>query len=181
MIGQRNTSLAAPLAFIALLFLLASCDTYEPTSAPPAPAPASAPIVAEPEPEPAAAEVAQPAPPLPKAKPAEVAAIPAQQKVEAVLPPPPPPPPPEAPAMVKLIGLGEAETLALLGTPYEQREVAPAKVWDYAATGCRLEVFLYLDVASNSFHVLQYRASGDVSGSEASQRCLKRVVDERRG
>ena len=180
MIGQRNTSLAAPLAFIALLFLLASCDTYEPTSAPPAPAPASAPIVAEPEPEPAAAELAQPAPPLPKAKPAEVAAIPAQQKVEAVLPPPPPPPP-EAPAMVKLIGLGEAETLALLGTPYEQREVAPAKVWDYAATGCRLEVFLYLDVASNSFHVLQYRASGDVSGSEASQRCLKRVVDERRG
>jgi len=79
---------------------------------------------------------------------------------------------------VKLIGLTEPETVALLGAPSAQWDRPPAKVWRYQGPDCSVDVFFYLDVSRNEFSALRTTAAG-ADGTVASngQQCLSRIHD----
>jgi hypothetical protein len=101
----------------------------------------------------------------------------------------PPTPRPEPPPPLKLIGLSRGEAEALLGPPAAEAERSPAKVWQYRAVDCTVDVYFYLDVARNEFYALHYEARGPqtaaggtavVGRSEAADRCLRRIHDANR-
>jgi hypothetical protein len=101
----------------------------------------------------------------------------------------PPTPRPDPPAPLKLIGLSRGEAEALLGRPAAEAERSPAKVWQYRAPDCTVDVYFYLDVARNEFYALHYEARGPqtaaggtavVGRSEAADRCLRRLHDANR-
>lgn len=83
-----------------------------------------------------------------------------------------------APPPLKLIGLTEPETVALLGAPTAQWDQPPAKVWHYQGPGCAVDVFFYLDVSRNEFSALRTTAPGtDGASASNSQQCLSRIRD----
>jgi len=104
-------------------------------------------------------------PPPRRAAPAQTAAVPAPADL--------------APAPVKLIGLTEPETAALLGAPSAQWDRPPAKVWHYLGPDCAVDVFFYLDVGRNEFAVLRATAVGaDGTAQPTSDlHCLNRIRD----
>lgn len=104
-------------------------------------------------------------------------------------PPTPRPDPPTPPAPLKLIGLSRGEAESLLGPPAAEAERSPAKVWQYRAADCTVDVYFYLDVARNEFYALHYEARGPqtaaggtaaIGRSEAADRCLRRIHDANR-
>ncbi len=105
-----------------------------------------------------------------------VAAIAQAPRQQAALPPVPVPPPRERQAGVvapeRLVGLGEADVRALIGEPASVREEAPALVWRYASAGCGLEVFFYMDLASQTFRALSYELKPKVPHGLAGSACL---------
>jgi hypothetical protein len=130
--------------------------------------------------------------PEPEAEPVEPVAPPATRR------PRPPaqspqrtarlPPPPERPASqplpgpeIKLVGVSREQAETLLGSPAEQREAAPAKIWQYRAGDCVVDVYFYLDVARNDFFALHYdvRSESAAVGGEAAERCLQRIYSEK--
>jgi hypothetical protein len=140
--------------------------------------------VAEPAPPPAVEPKGEervalvPPPPRPKPpapRPAEPTAV------RPIEPTPPVEPPPQAvtPSRVKLVGMSQAEIVALLGQPSSEGALGAARVWQYAAPSCRLEVEFFLDVSRNAFFALNYAAAGNPS-PEANDRCLQDIVDDRR-
>jgi hypothetical protein len=82
-----------------------------------------------------------------------------------------------APSQPQLIGLTQAETVALLGAPAAQWDRPPAKVWHYQGPGCALDVFFYLDVSRNEFSALRYTAAGADATAATGQNCLNRIHD----
>lgn len=120
------------VAPVLVALLLAGCSAFEPSAR--HPQAASAPIV-------------PPPPPKPIEK-------------QASLPPIPVPPPrmhhgtavdPE-----KLVGLTKDETEKLIGAPATVRDEPPATVWSYGSTKCGIDIFFYLDLASQTFKALAY-------------------------
>lgn len=101
-----------------------------------------------------ASQGAQPAPP---ATAPETAAVQTPETVE----------PPAAP--MKLTGLTQRETLALLGRPVSETDQPPAKVWRYRGTGCTLDLFFYLDLQRNEFFALHQAIDGarDATGQQS--------------
>lgn len=148
--------------------------------APPQPEPAPA---VEPEVSPA---VEAPLPKAPRPRPARVARLPSpSERAQPQTPEPETPqavePEPAPMQEIKLLGLSRNEAAALLGTPVEERDAAPAKIWRYVGAECAVEVYFYLDVARNDFYALHYYvhdANGAMAG-EAADRCLQRIYSEK--
>lgn len=76
----------------------------------------------------------------------------------------------------KLVGLSEAETVALLGPPAEQAEQAPGKVFTYRMGGCALAVHLFPDMDAGGYFALDYTADGD----GPREACLRRAAEAHR-
>jgi hypothetical protein len=101
---------------------------------------------------------------------------------------PPPTPRPAPLPEVKVVGLSQAETETLLGTPAVQSERPPAKVWQYRTGDCAVDIYFYLDVGRNAFYALHYdspalTSSGaqiTASATDAADRCLRRVYNAHR-
>lgn len=165
---------AAPLA---LLLALGGCAALEEALNPPDPQAAAT--------EPEAAPAAEPPlPPAPKPRPARVARLPVPAEkappTEASLPPPEPAPEASPLPDIKLIGMSRGEAVALLGTPAEERDAAPAKIWKFSAGECAVDIYFYLDVKRNDFYALHYNVqdrNGATTG-EAADRCLQRIYSE---
>ena len=79
--------------------------------------------------------------------------------------------------LVDLVGYSEGEALALLGRPQRKEEEPPAKVWRYVNNSCVVDVYFYLDVSRNTFHVLHYAAPDDALPEALVQQCLRSVRD----
>jgi hypothetical protein len=93
-------------------------------------------------------------------------------------------PPPRKPELdgakpVNLIGLGPDAVTDLIGTPTEVREEPPATVWVYDRGDCRLEVFFYMDMQSESLRSLAIDVKGNVASEVQKQSCLARVLSQR--
>ena len=88
-------------------------------------------------------------------KPATTAALP-----PVPVPPPATRPPVEQPSEpidpARLVGLTQDQTRALIGPPTSVRSEPPAVVWTYGSAGCGLDIFFYLDLASQTFKALTY-------------------------
>ncbi len=129
----------------------------------------------------------EPAPPA--ASPAPPTPPPEPPRAVHVIPPPPRPAPPP-PAEIKLVGLSEDEVQALLGPPATAADQPPAKVWQYRAGNCAVDVYFYLDVGRNAFYALHYDSAAPtspgspvpatVSAHDAADRCLTRVYNAHR-
>jgi hypothetical protein len=132
----------------------------------------------------------EPAPPPPS--PAPPAPAPEAPRAVRVVPPPPRPAP-APPSEIKLVGLSEDEVQALLGPPSSATDQPPAKVWQYRAGNCAVDVYFYLDVGRNAFYALHYDNPAPTSpGSpvqatvsaahdhDAADRCLTRVYNAHR-
>lgn len=138
-------------------------------------------VVAIPEPTPEPAPVP---PPAPRAKPAprvarltpppeRPAPTPATPETRVI---PEVPPPPD----IKVVGVSRAQAMTLFGNPLEQRDAAPAKIWQYRAGECEVDVYFYLDVARNDFFALHYdvRNARAAAAGETAERCLQRLYSE---
>ena len=76
-----------------------------------------------------------------------------------------------------LVGKSREQTRDLLGEPSMVRDDRPATVWQFDATGCRLEVFFYMDLKERDFRALSYGVSADgkpATGPEAAG-CIGRI------
>ena len=96
-------------------------------------------------------------PPKPKPKPVDLARATPSAKLE------------------RIFGLSLRETQELLGTPYLQTEMPPAKVLAYEGKTCTLNVFFYLDLDSGRYHALAYEIKGGDGSEPAKQRCLSEI------
>lgn len=91
--------------------------------------------------------------PAPRDKPVTLAALPAPSKPQLS---------PKA-----LLGMNEVEARKTLGEPEEIQENPPSQVWKYKVSGCELDLFLYPDLNSRTFYVLQFDLSQPVAGVPA--------------
>jgi hypothetical protein len=66
-------------------------------------------------------------------------------------------PPGEAVDPQHLVGLSEDDIRRVIGVPAGVREQSPAVVWSYASAACALDVFFYLDLASQTFRAVTYQ------------------------
>lgn len=118
-----------------------------------------------------------------------------QQEIKVLPPEPLPRPedevPPPKPARVPrpgpqseavqpetLIGHGPDRVTDLLGTPAEVREEPPATVWVYNHGECKLEVFFYMDMESESLRSLAIDVKGGVASEATKQACLARFLSQ---
>lgn len=117
---------------------------------------------AKPAPPAPADEVATRTPPTPKLKPP----VPLRRAV-----------PPAHYDPKELVGKDRAQLMSTLGAPHGVREAPPATVWNYAANGCSLDVFLYMDIATREFHALAYEVKkGEAPGNDdMAARCVGEI------
>ncbi|HYD99569.1 MAG TPA: hypothetical protein VEH84_09310, partial [Alphaproteobacteria bacterium] len=85
----------------------------------------------------------------------------------------PPPPAAIVPPDLKLIGLNQSATRALLGAPAAERDGRPGKVWRYRADTCSFDVHFFFDVAKNDFYALQVVPQAPDRSAAAAQRCAE--------
>jgi hypothetical protein len=171
----------ARVASLGALLWLGACALIDEALNPPEPQP----VAVDSEPAPA---VEPPLPPAPKPRPARVARLPSPaektQPAPAAAQPAQPEPEPEIAALpdIKLVGMSRSETATLLGSPSEERDAAPAKIWKFSAGDCAVDVYFYLDVKRNDFYALHYNVqdrNGATTG-DAADRCLQRIYSENR-
>ena len=123
-------------------------------------------------------ENAEPAPPplLPKERPDK----PTSDQVTAVEEPPLADP-------EQLIGLDERGVEMILGPPGTEREVPPAKIWQYSVIDCVISVYFYLNLESQAFQALRYeivpRPGSPLEGREcyAQLEASRRTVQKNEG
>lgn len=165
---KRNTCGLAVIASCSLALLLAGCDALLGPQSPGALAP------------PAASETADlPKPPPRKpARPAtpgtNVARLPPAQPAETETPSEP------HQELDRLIGLDQPQLAELLGEPLQKAESPPATIWRYAAQGCELDIYFYLDLQSQAMRALHYEVRSHDSTERSAQRCYDELVSERR-
>jgi hypothetical protein len=97
-----------------------------------------------------------------EAPPAAPETAPAPPATAAMAPEPPPPPPP-APSILR--GLTGAEVTRLIGTPRFRRAEEPSALWQYATTGCILDLYLRND--GGDYRVVHYEFRRDPTTSPA--------------
>lgn len=122
---------------------LAAVAPSEPDEAPPPPPPLPAPVPAPAEEEGPTVATA-PAPPAPPPVAAPRPAVPDAAPVDPA----------------SLIGAGERRVVALLGEPESRRSEGAAQVWRYGSGDCRLDVYLYPELAGGGLHALAWRRAG---------------------
>lgn len=113
------------------------------------------------------ADAASAAPPAPAPRPA---AGEAAGDVAAVRPGP-------KRSFPELVGLTDSEVRAELGAPIRISERPPALVWHYEFPGCRLQLFLFADVASGASKALTFEAAGEPTDAEIDSRCAGVLAD----
>lgn len=74
-----------------------------------------------------------------------------------------------------LVGMTRDQVKSLIGQPVKVADRPPATVWSYRTTGCALEVFFYLDVASKKFRALTYELKGDKGVEISPNLCLGQI------
>lgn len=84
------------------------------------------------------------------------------------------------PSPSSLVGLDEKEVVRMLGQPERVQSKPPATVWSYTADDCELDVFFYLDLASERFRVLAYEVNAVRGSQEMKKVCLGRIQSARR-
>lgn len=80
----------------------------------------------------------------------------------ALVPEPPPPPPPPAPSILR--GLSGAEVTRLIGAPRFHRAEDPSALWQYAAAGCILDLYLRSD--GGDYRVVHYEFRRDPKAAQ---------------
>lgn len=150
---------------LAATFALAGCETrpsaaqYTATLQPPPSEPAPAP--------------APPAPPPERPREARKLAKPAVRTVSRT----------DQPAtradqpLPNLIGLNEQQITDLLGTPAAQDGGAPGKHWYYHLRHCVVDLSLYPEVSTHTFHLLSYEVSDDDDHSDAKRHCQQELAE----
>lgn len=73
------------------------------------------------------------------------------------------------------------EIVARLGAPAAERDVSPAKVLEYKATGCEVAIYLYFDTGRTGFFALHYDVNGRPAPSRDADRCLRLLAAAKRG
>jgi len=144
---------------LALALGLAACAPVPPERAASLPSPSAPP--------PRAAET--------PAKPPTPADTPPPRQEAAVAPLPVLPPrerPDQAIAPERLVGMSEADIERLIGAPAGIREEPPAVVWSYSSMHCGLNVFFYMDMASQTFRALTYELKPSAPGGLSGSACL---------
>ena len=105
--------------------------------------------------------------------PAAPAQAPPQEAALAPIPVPPPRERPEQPvAPERLVGLSEGDIKQLIGDPTGIREEPPAVVWSYSSARCGLNVFFYMDMATQTFRALTYELKPKEPDGLAGSACL---------
>jgi hypothetical protein len=150
-------SLVRLAKIVAAVVLLAACDTLPPLTGP---APAAPPAVSTTSSS-ASQSTATPRPAPAQAAPPATAALP--------------------PDAVKIEGMRQEEIVSRLGAPASERDVAPAKVLGYRASGCEVAIYLYFDTGRNGFFALHYDVNGRPAPSRDSDRCLRLIAAAKRG
>lgn len=74
-----------------------------------------------------------------------------------------------------VMGRDEAGVTDLLGPPGAVRNEPPARVWQYAGTNCRFDVFFYFDVGNKDFRALSYKFIPDQKTLSAERTCLASI------
>lgn len=126
--------------------------------------------------------------PLPKVKPAPpmIASSPLPMQTASlpdVAPPTalatPPEPTRSAPLATPdtLVGLNEAQTAKLLGSPAAREEASPGRIWRYAKGGCRLDVFFFMDMTqSQDFRALSYDMKSNPNVPDSDRQCFAQLL-----
>lgn len=83
--------------------------------------------------------------------------------------------------MPKIEGMKAEEIIARFGPPAAERDVSPAKVLDYKATGCEVAIYLYFDTGRAGFFALHYDVNGRPAPSRDADRCLRLIAAAKRG
>lgn len=148
----RTRRAGIPIVF-AVMLAAAACTVPPPPASETAAAAPSDTTAAPAEQSPAAATEARPV--APETAPAPPATV-------AVAPEPPPPPPP-APSILN--GLTGAEVTHLIGAPRFRRAEAPSALWQYAAAGCILDLYLRND--GGAYRVVHYEFRRDPATAAA--------------
>ena len=143
---------------VAALSLLAACDQLPPLSGPPPATPSAS----------------------------TAATAPSSQSTAPVRPPATQPAAPPATAAIpsdalKIEGLRQDEIVSRFGAPATERDVAPAKVLGYRASGCEVAIYLYFDTGRNGFFALHYDVNGRPAPSRDGDRCLRQIAAAKRG
>ncbi len=74
----------------------------------------------------------------------------------------------------RLIGLGPKDLAALIGAPRMVRREATARVWQYRAADCVLDVFLYREAGSDKVIYVEARRAG--TDKIPARPCLNRLL-----
>jgi len=80
----------------------------------------------------------------------------------------------------RLIGLDQPHMVALLGTPRQRAESAPATIWRYSGLQCELDVYFYLDLQSQTLRALHYEVRSHEPSERPAKPCYDELVGERR-
>ncbi len=83
--------------------------------------------------------------------------------------------------MPKIEGMKAEEIIGQLGPPAAERDVSPAKVLEYKATGCEVAIYLYFDTGRTGFFALHYDVNGRPAPSRDADRCLRLIAAAKRG
>jgi hypothetical protein len=119
----------------------------------------------------------KPAPPMMAAAPIQTASLPdiAPPTAPAVSPAPPRSAPLATPDT--LVGLNEAQTVKLLGSPATREEASPGRIWRYAKGGCRLDVFFFMDMTlSQDFRALSYDMKSNPNVPDSERQCFAQLL-----
>lgn len=79
----------------------------------------------------------------------------------------------------EFMGYSPERVLPILGAPDFVRRDGSAQIWQYRATNCILDLFLY--TADNETHVKHAELRPRVPGAEPLDSCYSRMRQERRG
>lgn len=92
-------------------------------------------------------------------------------------------PPAAAPAApTTLVGMSREDVTELLGPPMFRRREMPAEIWQYRATSCTLDLFLYKDAKGDTYKVTHVEARGKNGAKLGPSDCLGRfMMPERKG
>ena len=76
-----------------------------------------------------------------------------------------------ATGMRDIVGYSEEEVAGLLGAPNHVHEEPPATIWQYSKDGCQLDIYLYMDMSTESFRVLTYELLNTAGAASGDDRC----------
>jgi hypothetical protein len=88
-------------------------------------------------------------------------------------------PPRASGAFDRLIGLDQQHMVALLGSPRQRAESAPATIWRYSGPQCELDVYFYLDLQSQTLRALHYEVRSHEPSERPTKPCYDELVGER--